>query len=87
MLYFCFRKHVHVVVLSLLGVVVDPETMTQKGYVKYDDDNLGIPRNNPQYQLTNNPAHEHTETDGTLWSTVTAVKFNSQTALSLWYIF
>lgn len=67
-----------------LGVVIDPESLSQKGYIQYDDDNFGIPRDNPQYQLTNNPAHEHTEPDGTLWSTVAAVKFENRTQLKIW---
>lgn len=63
--------------------MVDPETVTQKGEVQYDDNNFGIPKDDQNYILTNNPAHEHTEPDGTLWSTVSAIKLN-QTRVNIW---
>lgn len=63
------------------GVVIDPNTVEQKGTVKYLDKNLGY---GSDVTFTNNPAHEHTERDGTLWSTVAAVRFISRTRLNIW---
>ena len=63
------------------GVVIDPNTVEQKGAVKYLDKNLGYGKD---VTFTNNPAHEHTERDGTLWSTVAAVRFVSRTRLNIW---
>jgi hypothetical protein len=53
----------------------------QKGAVKYLDKNLGY---GSDVTFTINPAHEHTERDGTLWSTVAAVRFVSRTRLNIW---
>lgn len=68
-----------------VGVVIDPHNVVQKGNIQYDDDNLGVP-NTEQYLFSNNPAHEQTEPDGTLWSTVSVVKFETQTHLKIWRV-
>lgn len=70
--------------LKPAGVVIDPESLSHKGYIQYDDDNFGIPRDNPEYKIIQTPAHEQTEPDGTLWSTVAALKFETQTQLKIW---
>ncbi|XP_076117851.1 carotenoid isomerooxygenase-like [Mytilus galloprovincialis] len=66
-----------------VGVVINPVKVEHNGYISYKDNNFGYGKS---VQLTNNPAHEHTEADGTLWSTVTAVRFTSQTHLNIWRI-
>lgn len=63
------------------GVVIDPHMVEQRGAVKYLDKNLGY---SSDVTFTNNPAHEQTERDGTLWSTVAVVKFFSRTRLNIW---
>lgn len=50
--------------------------------MQYDDDNLGVP-DTRQFLFSNNPAHEQTEPDGTLWSTVGVVKFETQSYLKI----
>ncbi|XP_060575784.1 carotenoid isomerooxygenase-like [Ruditapes philippinarum] len=65
-----------------IGVIIDPNDVTQKGYIQYDDNNLGVP-DTTQYLFSNNPAHAQTEADGTLWSTVSVVKFETQSHLKI----
>ncbi|XP_053387890.1 carotenoid isomerooxygenase-like [Mercenaria mercenaria] len=65
-----------------IGVIIDPHDVVQKGYMQYDDDNLGVP-DTQQYLFSNNPAHEQTEPDGTLWSTVSVVKFETPSHLKI----
>lgn len=65
-----------------IGVIIDPNSVAQKGRIQYRDHNLGIP-DTPAYGFTNNPAHEHTEPDGTLWSTVAVTHFVSQTEIEI----
>ena len=66
---------------SPTGVVIYPNMVEQKGTVKYLDTNLGY---GSDVTFANNPAHEHTERDGTLWSTVAVVRFVSRTRLNIW---
>jgi hypothetical protein len=85
--FFCFAIVVGVVVVfpktfCLKGVIIDPNDVTQKGSIQYDDNNLGVPDTN-QYLFSNNPAHAQTEADGTLWSTVSVVKFETQSHLKI----
>ena len=63
-------------------MIIDPTDVTVKGYMQYDDDNLGVP-DTRQFLFSNNPAHEQTEPDGTLWSTVGVVKFETQSYLKI----
>ncbi|KAH3873821.1 carotenoid isomerooxygenase-like isoform X2 [Dreissena polymorpha] len=63
-----------------LGVAIDTETMQQKGWIQYADDNFPMTQ---EYMYTNNPAHEHTEADGTLWSTVVVIRWLSASAMQL----
>ncbi|XP_060584886.1 carotenoid isomerooxygenase-like isoform X2 [Ruditapes philippinarum] len=65
-----------------IGVIIDNGDVSQKGWIKYNDDHLGIP-DTPEYGFTNNPAHEQTEQDGTLWSTLVVTHFVSQTHLKI----
>ncbi|XP_045181134.1 carotenoid isomerooxygenase-like [Mercenaria mercenaria] len=68
-----------------IGVIIDPDEVAHKGYIQYNDDNLGVP-NSMQYFTNNNPAHEHTEPDGTLWSAVAVIKFETRTLLKSWRV-
>ncbi|XP_045188570.2 carotenoid isomerooxygenase-like isoform X2 [Mercenaria mercenaria] len=65
-----------------VGVIIDTHCVSQKGWIQYKDNNMGIP-DTPQYYFTNNPAHAHTEPDGTLWSASIAVNFVSGTRLKI----
>lgn len=67
---------------SPIGVIIDPNSVTQKGWIQYRDRNLGFP-DTPDYGFINNPAHEHTEPDGTLWSCVGLTHFVSQTEVEI----
>lgn len=62
------------------GVVIDQHSVEQKGYVQFTDSNMGLPEGT---SFTNNPAHEHTESDGSLWSSAVSVSFTSKTALKM----
>ena len=66
---------------SPIGVIVDPERVVQKGNIQYTDNNFGY---GDSVQFMNNPAHEQTEPDGTLWSTATAIQFTSRTSFKQW---
>lgn len=66
-----------------VGVVIDPHRVEQKGRVSYLDNNFGYGND---VMFTNNPAHEQTEKDGTLWSAVTAMRFVSRTHMKIWRI-
>ncbi|KAL4220089.1 Retinoid isomerohydrolase [Mactra antiquata] len=68
-----------------IGVVIDTDNMVQKGYVPYNDNNLNVP-DTPQYMMTNNPAHEQTEPDGTLWSTIAVQKWETPSYLKQWRV-
>ncbi|XP_053406723.1 carotenoid isomerooxygenase-like [Mercenaria mercenaria] len=65
-----------------IGVIIDTHGVSQKGWIQYKDNNMGIP-DTPQYGFTNNPAHEHTESDGTLWSALVVTNFVSKTRLKI----
>ncbi|WAR11686.1 NINAB-like protein [Mya arenaria] len=65
-----------------IGVVVDPNSLQQHGNAQYTDQNMGFP-DTPAHGFTNNPAHEHTEPDGTLWSTVISTTWLGPTKLNL----
>ena len=56
--------------------------MTQQGYVRYKDDWFGYPVKEG-WQFVNNPVHEHTDRDGTVWSTVGVSKFTNRTQITM----
>ncbi|XP_045174041.2 carotenoid isomerooxygenase-like [Mercenaria mercenaria] len=65
-----------------IGVVVDPNEVAQKGYIHYNDDSFGT-SGDQRYSVTNNPAHEQTEPDGTLWSAASVLEFTSHTNMKV----
>lgn len=64
------------------GVIVDPNAVEHNGYIKYNDDFFGT-SGAQRFQITNNPAHEQTERDGTLWSAISIMEFVSQTQMKV----
>ena len=66
-----------------VGVVVNPDSVTHKGYIDYKDDNLGFDK---KVMFSNNPAHEHTEKDGTVWSVFSALDMGSMPNLKIWFV-
>ena len=64
---------------------MDNVNVAHKGWIKYNDDNLGIP-DKPEHGFVNTPAHEQVEPDGTLWSTLVIFQFVSRTRLKIKYM-
>ena len=66
-----------------IGALVDVHTVDNLGWFEYGDKDLGY----ENVRFEDNPAHEHTEPDGTVWSTTAVLRVDEddENILHAWY--